>query len=81
MKMKDEYASTEDVLQKDKSVVSGKTLEKVGKTSTQIYGKPEKESKKVSTRSSTKTSLVKPPKQVKPSKKKITYHLLRKFLL
>jgi bifunctional non-homologous end joining protein LigD len=71
MKMKDDYASPEDVLQKDKSVVSGKTLEKIRETSTRIYGKPEKERKKVSTRSSPKTSLVKPLKRAKPSKKRI----------
>jgi bifunctional non-homologous end joining protein LigD len=38
MKLDDKYAATTDITKKDKSVVSGKTLEQVTKTSTNIYG-------------------------------------------
>ncbi|MGE9310475.1 DNA ligase D [Niabella sp. CJ426] len=38
MKLEDRYASTKDILLKDKSVQSNKTLEKVAETSDNIYG-------------------------------------------
>lgn len=38
MKLDDKYATTDDITKKDKSVVSGKTLEQVTTTSTTIYG-------------------------------------------
>ncbi|MES2891442.1 MAG: DNA ligase D [Bacteroidota bacterium] len=38
MKMEDKYAKTTDVTKKAKSVVSGKTIEQVEKTSSTIYG-------------------------------------------
>jgi len=41
MKLEDRYASDTDVLLKDKSVVSRKTIEQVAKTSTRIYGEPD----------------------------------------
>ena len=39
IKHKDRYAKETDITQKDKSVISGKTLEKVASSSTHIYGK------------------------------------------
>ena len=71
VKMNDEHASTQDVLQADKSVVSGKTLERIRDTSTRIYGKPETESKKSPARSFSKTSLIKPSKQAGALRKNI----------
>lgn len=41
IKHKDKYAGTEDITLKDKSVSSGKTLEKVAATSTKTWGKKE----------------------------------------
>ena len=38
MKMKDKFASTDDITKKDKSVISKKTLEQVEKTTTNFYG-------------------------------------------
>ncbi len=38
MKLEDKYATTDDVTKKDKSVVSGKNLDQVAATSTNIYG-------------------------------------------
>jgi bifunctional non-homologous end joining protein LigD len=46
IKHRDEYATDEDVTKKDKSVVSGKTLEKVEKTTTNFWGSNKKASKK-----------------------------------
>jgi bifunctional non-homologous end joining protein LigD len=43
MKLDDKYASKDDITKKDKSVVSGKTLEEVAATSTNIYGKKKAE--------------------------------------
>lgn len=45
MKLEDRYASDKDITLKGKSVLSGKTLEQVAKTSTNIYGQklPESE--------------------------------------
>ncbi|RZJ27564.1 MAG: DNA ligase, partial [Flavobacterium sp.] len=39
MKLDDKHASANDITKKDKSVVSGQTLEQVAATSTNIYGK------------------------------------------
>lgn len=46
MKIEDKYASADDILKKDKSVISKKTIEQVEKTSTTIYGKKEKKTTK-----------------------------------
>ena len=43
MKVKDKHASTDDITKKEKSVVSGKTLEQVTATSSNIYGSKSKE--------------------------------------
>ena len=43
IKIKDENASKVDILSKDKSVMSGKTLEEIATTSTRIYGRSAKE--------------------------------------
>lgn len=48
MKMRDEYASTEDITLQDKSVQSGKTIEEVEKTSTNIYHSNRTDDKKES---------------------------------
>lgn len=48
MKLKDKYASEEDITKKDKSVVSKKTIDQVAETSTNILGQDKKESKKSS---------------------------------
>ncbi|MDQ7949100.1 MAG: DNA ligase D [Pedobacter sp.] len=42
IKHKDKYAATSDITEKDKSVISKKTIEQVEKTSTNIYGKNNK---------------------------------------
>ena len=44
IKIKDENASKVDILLKDKSVMSGKTLEEIAMTSTRIYGRSAKNS-------------------------------------
>lgn len=44
IKHRDKYAKESDVTKKDKSVVSGKTITQVEKTSDNIYGKKEKKS-------------------------------------
>ena len=46
MKLKDEYASTEDILQNDKSVQSGLTIDEVKVSSTNIYGSSDSENDK-----------------------------------
>ncbi|RXJ44312.1 DNA ligase D [Gelidibacter gilvus] len=56
MKLKDKYASKEDITKKDKSVVSKKTIEQVAKTSSNILGKDKKEDE-------TKSKKEKPSKQ------------------
>ncbi len=45
MKLEDKYASTKDILLKDKSVQSGKTIERVAATSDNIYGQAPKKTK------------------------------------
>jgi bifunctional non-homologous end joining protein LigD len=53
MKLKDEFATKEDILELDKSVQSGKTIGEVEKTSTNIYGQnQDKGSKKAANKSS-----------------------------
>src|SRR6185436_5812379 len=42
IKHRDKYAKNIDITQKDKSVVSGKTIEKISATSTNIYGQKKK---------------------------------------
>src|SRR5439155_12793832 len=49
IKHKDEYATTEDITQKDKSVVSDKTLTQVEKTSDNFWGSNRKASKTAKT--------------------------------
>jgi len=57
MKHKDKYASKTDITLKDKSVQSGKSLEKVKETSTNIYGKtPEKTNMKTGKGEKTETT-------------------------
>jgi bifunctional non-homologous end joining protein LigD len=41
MKLNDKYGTDKDVLLKDKSVVSRKTIESIARTSKKIYGRPE----------------------------------------
>jgi bifunctional non-homologous end joining protein LigD len=46
MKLHDQYASDADILKKDKSVVSRKTIDQVAKRSTNIYGQTKKSKEK-----------------------------------
>lgn len=46
MKVTDKYASETDILEKNKSVISKKTLEQIQKTSTNIYGENKLKNKK-----------------------------------
>lgn len=48
MKVKDKYAKTTDVTKKKKSVLSGKTIEQVAKTSNEVWNSNRKETKKKS---------------------------------
>ena len=70
IKIKDENASKVDILSKDKSVMSGKTLEEIAMTSTRIYGRSAKNSIKkkssdVPPKKSSKTSVKTPAKKRK----------------
>jgi bifunctional non-homologous end joining protein LigD len=67
IKHKDEYASDSDITKKDKSVISGKTVEKIAKTSTNIYGQRKKEKERVAKKTAPKKSAVK--KKISPQKK------------
>jgi bifunctional non-homologous end joining protein LigD len=49
MKLKDKYATTEDVIKKDKSVVSNKTIEQIAKTSRNIWKSNRQENKNAKT--------------------------------
>ncbi|ALM50148.1 DNA ligase [Flavobacterium psychrophilum] len=60
MKLEDKYATATDVTKKDKSVVSGKTLEQVAKTSTNIYGKKPAESEQETLEKKVETTKEKP---------------------
>lgn len=53
MKLKDKYASEEDITKKDKSVVSKKTIEQVAETSTNILGQSKKQAKESSKKEKT----------------------------
>jgi len=55
MKLNDKYAGEKDILTNEKSAVSGKTLDEVTETSTNIYGSesPERDSKKGKSRRQT----------------------------
>ncbi|MBC7949116.1 MAG: DNA ligase D [Chitinophagaceae bacterium] len=66
IKHRDKYAKEIDITKKDKSVISGKTLEKVASTSTNIYGKKNTTVKKVSKKTSS------------PAKKKVATALKKK---
>ena len=50
IKHRDEFASEFDITKKDKSVVSGKTLEQIEKTSKNIWGSPKKKTAAKKTR-------------------------------
>ncbi|MEF9478464.1 hypothetical protein OWR28_12840 [Chryseobacterium sp. 1B4] len=39
MKLEDQYASEKEITEKDKSVISGKTIEQMEKAPDNIYGK------------------------------------------
>jgi bifunctional non-homologous end joining protein LigD len=72
MKMDDDFASREDILEKDKSVISQMTMEQIADTSKNIYGqgddKPEKQKKaeKISQPASKKAVKKTLEKQVDP---------------
>lgn len=83
MKLKDRYATDKDVLTKDKSVLSGKTIEKMESKPTAVYGVPAgKTAKTRKSRVAKKTiqgkvgtSKKRPKKILKPSKKKLPVDL------
>jgi bifunctional non-homologous end joining protein LigD len=54
MKIKDKYAKAEDVLKKEKSVISGKTISQMEKTPDKVYG--QKNTKAVATKKKTASS-------------------------
>lgn len=55
MKLEDQYASKKDITEKDKSVISGKTIEQMEKSPDNIYGKADlNEKKAVENRENTK---------------------------
>ncbi|MFP5438996.1 MAG: DNA ligase D [Bacteroidia bacterium] len=60
MKLEDKYASNKDIALKDKSVISGKTLEQVAKTSKNIYGQKAPESEQEALEQKVETTLKKP---------------------
>lgn len=76
IKHRDEFASDEDITEMNKSVVSGKDLEKIAETSENIYGsdeekEPEKETKK-SAKPESKTAVKKKlKKQVDPDSSEV----------
>jgi len=78
IKHKDEYAKTADITKKDKSVVSGKTIQQVEKTSSNIYGQetiqPGATKKDIKT-SKKKTSKTKSPTKTKKGNDKFPAHL------
>ncbi|MEO5644286.1 MAG: DNA ligase D [Bacteroidia bacterium] len=71
MKMDDKYASSADITEKDKSVVSKKTLEQVKATSTNFYGKPTGK-ERLELEEKQKAAKKKPAKQTKAAAKKKT---------
>ncbi|WP_313001605.1 non-homologous end-joining DNA ligase, partial [Chryseobacterium gleum] len=55
MKLEDQYASKEDITEKDKSVISGKTIEQMEKAPDNVYGKTDiNEDKAVKNKKNTK---------------------------
>ena len=63
MKLEDEYASAEDITQKDKSVISKKTIEQMEKAPVKVYGR-----KTVEKDTTVKDQLVKPKDLLKKEK-------------
>jgi bifunctional non-homologous end joining protein LigD len=59
IKHDDKYASDKDIAKKDKSVISGKTLEQVAATSTHIYGQPASKAYRSNSRLKEERQLVK----------------------
>ncbi|MCD9015242.1 DNA ligase D [Parachryseolinea silvisoli] len=66
MKMDDKYATNEDILKKDKSVLSRKTVEQMQAKPTNVYGQVEKKEKAQKTLSAAKVTA--PRKTNKPHK-------------
>jgi bifunctional non-homologous end joining protein LigD len=66
MKVKDKYASAEDITKKDKSVVSGKTVEKVAATSGNVWVSGKKAVVSKASELLKKGKRVKMPEAVKP---------------
>jgi bifunctional non-homologous end joining protein LigD len=71
IKHRDKYAKESDITKKDKSVVSGKSLDAVAKTSTNIYGQKSSKTKSgTGKKSSTRSTAVSPKKKSAAPKKK-----------
>ncbi len=68
MKVNDKYASPDDITEKDKSVISKKTLEQVKKTSSTIYGSAEEKASRKGTAKAAAKKLIE--KEIKPVAKK-----------
>ena len=62
MKLDDKYATVDDVAKKDKSVVSGKNLDQVAATSTNIYGEDPSEPQQEKLKKQVAKKVVKDPK-------------------
>ncbi|HEV7780731.1 MAG TPA: DNA ligase D [Chitinophagaceae bacterium] len=62
IKHRDKYAKETDVTKKDKSVLSGKSITAVAKTSTTIYGKSNGKANRIAAGRSRKTASAKTPK-------------------
>jgi bifunctional non-homologous end joining protein LigD len=70
MKLNDEYASTEDVLQNDKSVVTGHTIETMTKSPTALHGKKAASKPRPSSRTPRKAAKKATVSKTKRSRKK-----------
>ena len=68
MKLEDKYASKDDITENEKSAVSGKTLDQIAATSTNIYGKKEAEPKREKIKQEV-TPKKQPTESVKPEAK------------
>ena len=71
MKLGDKHASSKDILLKDKSVQSGKTIDKVAATSKRIYGQTKAPAKKAATTQRSVTTRKKPGKIIDQDARKL----------
>jgi bifunctional non-homologous end joining protein LigD len=81
IKHKDKYAKETDITKKDKSVQSGKTLEKIAATSHNIYGAKTKAPKKTMTKAAKKTAPEQKAAPKKSAAKKATVKKIKKEVI